>query len=140
MNYHKFTREELEAAYHTSILSKLIWGIADNEFNALPREEAIQLVRAVYPLPLEYDPVRRNCRRFAEVLRYRVWEQTGWTGVGVICDYDGYHWYNCVLLVKGNHPLFELIEPQSGKFVKPGDPVSYDSGARYDLQKGWLML
>ena len=136
----KFTRPDLEAAFHESPLQHLIWGLVRYELEALPRDEAERLIQSVYPLPLEYDTVRRNCDEFAEMLRWRVWQETGWRGIGIICDYDGRHMYNCALLVEDDAPAFELVEPQTGEFVVPGSTFHELNAERYDLQRGWLML
>ena len=136
-----FTRSELTQAFHESPLNRLIWGIVKNEHEALPRDEAYKLIRSVYPLPLTYDPIKRNCDEFAEMLRWRVWQETGWRGVGIVCDYGGYHVYNAVLLVgKCGKLEFALVEPQTGEFVTPGSSFHDLNKERYDLQKGWLML
>ena len=135
-----YTRTELETAFHESPLKHLIWGIVRNEHEAKPRDEALKLIQSVYPLPLKYNHETRNCDEFAEMLRWRVWQETGWRGIGIICDYDGRHMYNMALLVDDSRPVFELVEPQTGEFVVPGSDFHKLNAERYDLQRGWLML
>ena len=138
--YRIFTRLELEAAWHESPMRFLMWGLAKNSRPALPRAEAERLIQSVYPLPLKYDYEKRNCDEFAEMLRHQLWQQTGWRGMGIICSYKGNHWFNCALLVEDRKPLYELVEPQNGKFVTPGDETYPGSGEFYDVTEGWLML
>lgn len=140
LQFQAFTRAELEPVFHESILRYLMWGIASDSFAALSRDQAEEAIRSVYPLPIKYDPISRNCQKFAEVLRYRVWEETGWEGIGIVCDYDGGHWYNVALLHEDRKPFFELLEAQTGKWVKKGDPLYEGSTERYDCTNGWLLL
>lgn len=135
-----FTREELVAGWHESPLKLLMWGLAKNEHVALPREEAASLIRAVYPLPLEYDYEKRNCNEFAELLRHKVWEASGWHGLGLVCSYSGWHWFNVALLEEGGKPVYELVEPQTGQFVLPGAPTSIGSPESYCLKEGFVLL
>ena len=136
----QFTRTQIEAAYFTSPLRNLTWGIARNGHEALPRGQAERLIQSVYPLPVTYDFGRRNCDEFAEMLRYQVWIRHGWRGIGLVCDYDGYHWYNCALLHENDKPVFDILEPQTGKWVKPGEATMPGSNECYDLKRGWVML
>ena len=135
-----FRRPELVRAYHRSIINRMVWGISRNVHEAVSRDVAEQLIKSVFPLPLKYDREKRNCDEFAEMLRYQVWQQTGWRGLGLVCDYKGRHWYNVALLELDGRPDFELVESQTGDFVKPGDKINSGGDASYDCQRGWVML
>ena len=84
-----YDRSELVQAYRASALNQITWGIVKNQHWALPRDLALDLIRATKVHEIPYDPRKRNCDEFAELLRYRVWRMFGWRGVGFICDYEG---------------------------------------------------
>ena len=133
-------RRALQDAHLDGMLGFIAWGIARNQHYSLPEDLALEIIQATKTHEMEYDFERRNCDDFAEELRYRVRKLSGWRGIGIICDYGGYHWYNCALLHDAEgQPYFQLVEPQTGQFVNPGESRGGDSGC-YDLQNGWLML
>ena len=130
-----YKRAELEAAWLNQI-KNITWAIVGNEHIAYPKADILRMVKAVR-FPFEYDPVKRNCSEFAEYLRYAVWQQFGWRGIGYVIDYDGLHCYNVALSIG---PEFLLIEPQTGQFVGRGDLCRGSKHERYDMQRGVVIL
>ena len=130
-----YKRRELEAAWLGQIKT-LSWAIVYNEHVAWPKERIQKAVHAV-EYPFEHDPAKRDCSDFAEYLRYAVWMQHGWKGVGYVIDYDGHHCYNVALSIG---PEFLLIEPRTGQFVRRGQQWGEHPKQRYDMQRGVVIL
>ena len=136
----QFHRPQLEVAFRASPLRLVTWVIAqeDGQF-ALPRPVIENMVQQVaIHRTLRYEPERRNCSDFAELLRYAIWMRFGWRGIGYVIDYSGKHCYNVALSYEGDTPEFLLIEPQSGRFVEPG--AEWRPGETYKLERAFLIL
>ena len=135
-----FSRDQVLAAFRESALASLIVVPTRETYHAATRKEALRMVRqaGVHEIPYTGEG---NCADYAELLRFRVWQQSGWRGLGLVCDFGGRHVYNCAVLIDDNGgPDVPILEPQTGRFAVPGSLLRHGGVESYDCRRGVVWL
>jgi len=94
----------------------------DNKYWVCSKETFMKLVKWVWVSKMKYVGDRYDCDNFAFTFKALVGLIWGLNNVGVVIDTTGGHAYNIIIFDDGS---WELFEPQSGRFVKPGEHKMY---------------
>ena len=133
--------EEKSAAWMDEVLTRALpagitraWpippGLVDGRYWTVSKEEFEYLLAWDWTSQASYIADRRDCNRYADVVRAMFGWRLGINSVGLVLDVSSAHAYNIVVFSDGS---FGWLEPQSDQWVQLGSGL-------YQLTEGSVMI